>query len=81
MKIKNLRMNQVWAAPLIFLGLGSAFGIFDFLFRTLVKATENIDIRQYHTPRLDQYTAQEPVFGAILLVGGLLLWFMPAKDT
>jgi hypothetical protein len=71
--------RRIWAALLIVFGLGFFSGLIDRAFRALLLAQENIDLRQYATPHYDRLVAQEPVIGAILLVGGLILWFMPGN--
>ena len=71
--------RKIWGALLVGFGLGFFSGLFDRAFRALLLAQANIDLRQYDTPHYDQLVAQEPIIGAILLVGGLILWFMPGN--
>jgi len=79
MKIRNLRANQLWAIPLIVLGIGCFVGFDDLALRFLTKLQMGIDTHLYYTPHYDLFQAQAPVFGSILLVGGLILWFMPVN--
>lgn len=71
--------KKAWASVLFVIGLASFVGLFDTIVRFWAQLDLGIDIRQYETPHADQFMAQEPVFGSILLVGGLILWFMPLK--
>lgn len=71
--------KKTWASVLVVIGLATLFGLFDTAVRLWTRFDLGIDIRQYATPHADQFMAQEPVFGSILLVGGLILWFMPTK--
>ena len=75
----EIRDKQRWSLLLRIFGFGMMFGIFDQLFVVLVRVTEHIDIRQYEHPHFDAYTANEPIVGAILLVGGLILRYMPGQ--
>jgi hypothetical protein len=62
---------------MVVFGFAFLLGLVDTLFRMLVKWQQGIDIRQYDTPHYNQFVAQEPILGAMLFVGGLILWFMP----
>lgn len=75
----EIRDKQRWSLLLRIFGFGMMFGIFDQLFVWLVRVGQHIDIRQYEHPHFDAYTANEPIVGAILLVGGLILRYMPGE--
>ena len=70
-------VKYLWSFLLIFSGLGQLF-FFQILFeRLLIKRTMGINIQDYYTPHYDLANALDPVVGAILLVGGLILWYLP----
>ncbi len=71
--------KNAWAFGLIIFGWGMLSGIFDQIFTHLLRITEQIDIQQYDHPHFDRYVANEPIVGAILLVGGLILRYLPTK--
>lgn len=75
----EVRDKNRWSLLLRIFGFGMMFGIFDQLFILLVRLTNHIDIRQYEHLHYDAYVANEPIVGAILLVGGLILRYMPAE--
>ncbi len=75
----EVRDKNRWSLLLRIFGFGMMFGIFDQLFILLVRLTKHIDIRQYEHLHYDAYVANEPIVGAILLVGGLILRYMPAE--
>lgn len=72
-------MKKIWSILLMVFGWALFTGMVDALARLWIKLNMGIDIRQYFTPHLDQFVAQEPVVGAILLVGGLILWYLPRE--
>ena len=76
--------KRLWSTLLVLLGLGLLFGLFDLGVKLMLQSKMGIGIRQYLaqylTPHFDQIAAQECVIGAILLVGGLIVWFLPARD-
>ena len=73
----EIRDKNRWSILLRVFGFGMMFGIFDQLFPFLVRIMDHIDIRQYEHAHFDAYVANEPIVGAILLVGGLILRYMP----
>jgi hypothetical protein len=71
--------KRIWSAILIVMGFGLVTGLFDRMFASLVLITNRIDINEYYHPHYDAFTDREPVIGAIFLVGGLILRYMPEK--
>jgi hypothetical protein len=51
----------------------------DALAKMWVKLQLGIDISEYFTPHFDRFVALEPILGAIFLVGGLILWYLPTE--
>lgn len=71
--------KRIWSAILIVMGFGLVTGLFNRMFAWLVLVTDHIDINQYYHPHYDAFIDREPVIGAIFLVGGLILRYMPEK--
>jgi hypothetical protein len=76
-------IRRLWAALLAALGFLILFQLSDILASGLVWLHENFRMEGYPAPtpppHLDQLVTQQPVVGAILFVGGLVLWFMPRE--
>jgi hypothetical protein len=74
-------IRRIWAALLGALGFAILFQLSDILASALVWLHESFHLAGYTSPapppHLDQLVAQQPMVGAILFVGGLVLWFMP----
>jgi len=74
-------IRRLWAALLAALGFLILFQLSDILASGLLWLHENFRVEGYPPPapppHLDQLVTQQPVVGAILFVGGLVLWFMP----
>ena len=73
-------IRRIWATLLAALGFVILFQLSDVVARGLLWLHDNAGL-QVHvpTPSVDQLTAQQPIVGAILFVGGLVLWFMPRE--
>jgi len=76
-------IRRIWAALLGALGFAILFQLSDILASGLLWLHENFHVAGYTSPvpppHLDQVVAQQPMVGAILFVGGLVLWFMPQE--
>ena len=72
-------MKKVWSIILFFAGLAFFTGMIDALAKMWVKLQLGIDISEYFTPHFDRFVALEPILGAIFLVGGLILWYLPTE--
>ena len=72
-------IRRIWAALLAMLGFVLLFQLSDIIARGLLWLHENYGLQGQGVPplHLDQFIAQQPMVGAILFVGGLVLWFMP----
>jgi hypothetical protein len=76
-------IRRIWAALLAALGFVMLFQLADILAGGLLWLHDNFKVEGYPAPappaHLDQFVAQQPMVGAILFVGGLVLWFMPRE--
>jgi hypothetical protein len=74
-------IRRIWAALLAALGFVILFQLSDIVARGLLWLHENYGLTGQAAPpvRIDQFVAQQPMVGAILFVGGLVLWFMPRE--
>jgi len=76
-------IRRIWAALLAALGFVMLFQLADLLASGLLWLHDNFKVEGYPAPappaHLDQLMAQQPMVGAILFVGGLVLWFMPRE--
>ena len=72
-------IRRIWAALLAALGFVILFQLSDVLAQGLLWLHENYGVSGQGAapPHFDQFIAQQPMVGAILFVGGLVLWFMP----
>jgi len=74
-------IRRLWAALLAAVGFVILFQLSDVIARGLLWLHENYSLQGQGAPapHLDQFIAQQPMVGAILFVGGLVLWFMPQE--
>ena len=71
-------IRRIWAALLAVFGFVILFQLSDLVTRGLLWLHDNAGLQAHvPLPNVDQFTAQQPIVGAILFVGGLVLWFMP----
>lgn len=73
-------MKQAWSILLVVAGWAFFTGLVNALARMWVKLNLGIDVSQYFTPHFDRFAELEPILGAILLVGGLILWYLPRQS-
>ncbi len=73
-------MKKVWSIILLAAGWALFTGMADALARMWVNLKLGIDVSQYFTPHFDRFVALEPILGAIFLVGGLILWYLPRES-
>jgi len=75
-------IRRIWAALLAASGFVILFQLSDLVARGLLWLHDNVGLQgQPAPPRIDQFVAQQPMVGAILFVGGLVLWFMPREAS
>jgi hypothetical protein len=74
-------IRRIWAALLAAFGFVFLFQLSDIVARGLLWLHDNVGLQGQAPapPRIDQFLAQQPMVGAILFVGGLVLWFMPRQ--
>ena len=73
-------IRRIWAVLLAAVGFVILFQLSDVVARGLIWVHDNLGLQgQPAAPRVDQFVAQQPMVGAILFVGGLVLWFMPRE--
>ena len=74
-------IRRNWAALLAALGFVILFQLSDIMARGLLwlHQTYGLQGQGVPPPHIDQFIAQQPMVGAILFVGGLVLWFMPRE--
>lgn len=74
-------IRRIWAALLAALGFVILFQLSDVIARGLLWLHENygLQVQGAPPPRIDEFVAQQPMVGAVLFVGGLVLWFMPRE--
>ena len=73
-------IRRIWAALLAAAGFVILFQLSDAVARSMLWLHDNIGLQgQAARTRVDQIMAQQPMVGAILFVGGLVLWFMPRE--
>lgn len=73
-------IRRIWAALLGALGFVILFQLSDILARGVLWLHDKLGLQaQAAPPNVDQVVTQQPVVGAILFVGGLVLWFMPRE--
>jgi hypothetical protein len=74
-------IRRIWAALLAALGFVILFQLSDIMARGLLWLHETYGLQGQGVPppHIDQFVAQQPMVGAILFVGGLVLWFMPQE--
>jgi len=74
-------IRRIWAALLAALGFVILFQLSDIMARGLLwlHQTYGLQGQGVPPPHIDQFIAQQPMVGAILFVGGLVLWFMPQE--
>ncbi len=74
-------IRRIWATLLAALGFVILFQLSDVIARGLLWLHETYGLEGQGAPPLpiDQFATQQPVVGAILFVGGLVLWFMPRE--
>ncbi|HXA70792.1 MAG TPA: hypothetical protein VNW24_10095 [Stellaceae bacterium] len=73
-------IRRIWAVLLAAVGFVILFQLSDVVARGLLWVHEQLGLQgQGAAPRVDQFVAQQPMVGAILFVGGLVLWFMPRE--
>ena len=73
-------IRRIWAALLAIVGFVILFQLSDIVARGMLWLHDSFGLQgQAAQPRIDQIVAQQPMVGAILFVGGLVLWFMPRQ--
>ncbi|MGH7125126.1 MAG: hypothetical protein ACREFI_12190 [Stellaceae bacterium] len=74
-------IRRIWATLLAALGFVLLFQLSDVIARGLLWLHENYGLQGQGVPppNLDQFISQQPMVGAVLFVGGLVLWFMPRE--
>ena len=74
-------IRRIWAALLAALGFVILFQLSDIMARGLLwlHQTYGLQGQGVPPPHIDQFIAQQPMVGATLFVGGLVLWFMPQE--
>ena len=73
-------IRRIWAALLTLVGFVILFQLSDIVARGMLWLHDNVGLQgQAAQPHVDQIVAQQPMVGAILFVGGLVLWFMPRQ--
>ena len=74
-------IRRIWAALLAALGFVILFQLSGIMARGLLwlHQTYGLQGQGVPPPHIDQFIAQQPMVGAILFVGGLVLWFMPRE--
>lgn len=72
-------IRRIWAALLAVVGFLILFQLSDVIAQSLLWLHQNYGLQGQGAtpPHFDQFVAQQPMVGAILFVGGLVLWFMP----
>ena len=74
-------MKKVCAIVLGLVGLLLVSGLFERLTVVAAQKMAGVDIRQYEHPTYDAFANQEPTVGAIFIVGGVLLWYLPNRRS
>lgn len=72
-------MKKIWSIIMLVAGWGFFTGMVNALAKMWVKLQLGIDVNQYFTPHFDRFVELEPILGAIFLVGGLILWYLPRE--
>jgi hypothetical protein len=69
--------KRIWSLMLILFDVAFLTGLVDRFTHFYVQRWLGLDVNQYYTLHYGQFAVQEPVLGAILLVGGMILWYLP----
>ena len=74
-----MRMRSKTITSWLLIGSGFLFisGLWDSLTRHMILWSSGVDVNQYNTPHYDYLLAVHPLVGAILLVGGVMLFYLP----
>ena len=46
-----------------------------------MRSMMHIELRDYSHPAYDAFMAQTPVIGIVMLVGGLILWYLEGRPA
>jgi hypothetical protein len=71
--------QRVWASVLLAAGVFIVTGLPQMLLERLVRSRFQIELKDYYHPTYDAFAAQTLVIGFVLLVGGLILWYLPGR--
>ena len=79
-----MKSNQrIWAMLLLILGAFITLGFPQLLTERIVRSMVHIELKDYYHPAYDAFMAQAPIIGIVMIVGGLILWYLegrPAKQ-
>lgn len=77
-----MKSNQrLWAMLLLILGVFITVGLPQLLTERIVRSMMHIELKDYSHPAYDAFMAQTPVIGVVMIVGGLILWYLEGRPA